>query len=207
MKDTEEEHAREILGEAFTAGWQAALAVNVTNPRVLAVIDSCFEQWLQEAADEAEVLGLLFWGREDLPRPALRGVGYAAEARGGPRSPYLDRGSGGPSDIAHTNGRDDQASKLRFDGCVISPGPAGGKTAPGPAGRARGRRGRRVLEILEVLRHDPDDRVRSIVPTKRSWGRAHPDDTQRVGARENTSTAARKQRSEAASHQGSPHED
>jgi hypothetical protein len=211
MKDTEEEHAREILREAFTAGWQAALAVNVTNPRVLAVIESCFEQWLQEAADEAEVLGLLFWGREDLPRPALRsapaGVGYAAEAWGGPQNPYLGRGSGGPSDIARTDGQDAQASKLRYDGCVIGLGPAGDETDPGSTGRARGRRGRRVLEILEVLRHDPDHRVRSIVPTKRSWARAHPDDTQRVGALENTSTAARKQRSDSASNQGSPHQD
>lgn len=32
------------------------------------------------------------------------------------------------------------------------------------------------LEILERLRHDPDDRVRSMVLLKRSWRRAHPED-------------------------------
>ncbi len=61
------QHDRQLLEEAFVAGWQAALAVRITNPRVLAVVDSCFELWLEEAADEAEVLGLPFRRREDLP--------------------------------------------------------------------------------------------------------------------------------------------
>jgi hypothetical protein len=36
------------------------------------------------------------------------------------------------------------------------------------------------LEVLEVLRHDPDQRVRRMVLRKRSWARAHPDDTARA---------------------------
>ena len=64
MKDSD----RELLLDAFTAGWQAALAVRITHPRVLKVIESCFEGWLIEAADEVEVLGLSFRRREDLPK-------------------------------------------------------------------------------------------------------------------------------------------
>ena len=67
-----EEHERQILHEAFLAGWQAALGVYVTHPRVLAIVDTCFEQWLGEAADEAEVLGLMFRGRYDLPGSLLK---------------------------------------------------------------------------------------------------------------------------------------
>lgn len=62
-------HQRELLLEAFIAGWQAALAVNVTHPRVRAMIESCFELWLTEASDEVDVLGLPFHGRNDLPSP------------------------------------------------------------------------------------------------------------------------------------------
>lgn len=65
---------REVLLEAFTAGWQAALAVEITNPRVLAVVESCFELWLEEATGEVDVLGLAFRGREDLPMPDARHV-------------------------------------------------------------------------------------------------------------------------------------
>jgi hypothetical protein len=64
MRDRE----RKIAHEAFRAGWQAALAVKITDPRVLAVIESCFDQWLEEAADEVDVLGLLFRRRHDLPQ-------------------------------------------------------------------------------------------------------------------------------------------
>ncbi len=67
MKDSHRAHERELMVEAFRAGWQAALAERVTHPRVLAVIDSCFEQWLEEAADEIVVLGLPFRRRGDLP--------------------------------------------------------------------------------------------------------------------------------------------
>lgn len=67
MKHHEEEHVRQILREAFVAGWQAALGRYVTSPSALRIIDSCFEQWLGEAADEEEVLGLVFRGRYDLP--------------------------------------------------------------------------------------------------------------------------------------------
>lgn len=72
MKHRQEEHERQILHEAFLAGWQAALGVYVTGPRALAIIDTCFEQWLGEAADEAEVLGLMFRGRYDLPGSLLK---------------------------------------------------------------------------------------------------------------------------------------
>jgi hypothetical protein len=72
MKHRQEEHERQILHEAFLAGWQAALGVYVTSPRALAIIDTCFEQWLGEAADEAEVLGLMFRGRYDLPGSLLK---------------------------------------------------------------------------------------------------------------------------------------
>jgi hypothetical protein len=37
------------------------------------------------------------------------------------------------------------------------------------------------LDILELLRHDPDERVRSMVRAKGSWRRAHPDDYKREG--------------------------
>lgn len=67
MNEAELRDRRQILHEAFLAGWQAALAMRVTNPRVLAVIESCFDLWLREAGDESDVLGLVFRGREDLP--------------------------------------------------------------------------------------------------------------------------------------------
>ncbi|MGZ5417585.1 MAG: hypothetical protein ACXWDI_10420 [Nocardioides sp.] len=68
MKHEMSEQDRELLVEAFRAGWQAALAIRISNPRVLAVIDNCFEEWLVEAADEVEVFGLAFRRRENLPR-------------------------------------------------------------------------------------------------------------------------------------------
>jgi hypothetical protein len=48
------------------------------------------------------------------------------------------------------------------------------------------------LEVLEVLRHDPDENVRWTVLHKRSWARAHPDDTARPHGVENTRSANRK---------------
>jgi hypothetical protein len=71
MNDADVTHVRELLLESFTAGWQAALAVNITNPRVLAVVESCFELWLKEAIEETEVLGLSFRARPDLPSPTV----------------------------------------------------------------------------------------------------------------------------------------
>ncbi len=47
------------------------------------------------------------------------------------------------------------------------------------------------LEVLEQLRNDPDERVRWMVLQKRSWARAHPDDTNRVGGLINTRVASR----------------
>ena len=35
------------------------------------------------------------------------------------------------------------------------------------------------LSILEILRHDEDERVVSMVRMKRSWARAHPEDSSR----------------------------
>lgn len=67
MHDAAHDRERDLLLEAFLAGWQAALAVRITHPRVLAVIESCFEEWLLEAADEVEVFGLAFRRREELP--------------------------------------------------------------------------------------------------------------------------------------------
>jgi hypothetical protein len=67
MHEAGHDRERDLLLEAFLAGWQAALAVRITHPRVLAVIESCFEGWLLEAADEVEVFGLPFRRREELP--------------------------------------------------------------------------------------------------------------------------------------------
>ena len=67
MHESAHERERALLLEAFQAGWQAALAVNITHPRVLAIIESCFEDWLLEATDEVEVFGLPFRRRGELP--------------------------------------------------------------------------------------------------------------------------------------------
>ena len=69
MNNAHEEQVRDLLLEAFTAGWQAALAVQITNPRVLRVVEACFDLWLREAVDETEVLGFSFRSRDDLPGP------------------------------------------------------------------------------------------------------------------------------------------
>jgi len=37
------------------------------------------------------------------------------------------------------------------------------------------------LSILKTLRHDPDERVRSMVRAKGAWARAHPEDAKRLG--------------------------
>lgn len=85
MKDGRRDHEREILYEAFLAGWQAGLGVRVKSPGVHAVIASCFEMWLEEAVDEAEVFGLRFRGREDLPLPETKGpASSVASAAGRP---------------------------------------------------------------------------------------------------------------------------
>lgn len=70
MHEAAHDRERDLLLEAFLAGWQAALAVRITHPRVLAVVESCFDSWLLEAADEVEVLGLPFRRREHLPHLA-----------------------------------------------------------------------------------------------------------------------------------------
>jgi hypothetical protein len=70
MKDPHRKD-RELLLEAFNAGWQAALGITITHPRVLAVMESCFEEWLLEATDEVEVFGLSFRRREELPHLVL----------------------------------------------------------------------------------------------------------------------------------------
>lgn len=47
------------------------------------------------------------------------------------------------------------------------------------------------LSVLEVLRHDPDENVRHMVTSKRSWARAHPDDTTRPQGLNNSRAAKR----------------
>ena len=84
VTDPELDRQRKLLHEAFVAGWQAALAVKVTSPSVLAVIESCFELWLEEEVDERGVLGLPFKRRYDLPPPKR---GRAAVARSRPQEP------------------------------------------------------------------------------------------------------------------------
>jgi hypothetical protein len=74
MREGDADRAREILFEAFIAGWQAGLAHKVTDPRARAVVEGCFDLWLAEALDEAELFGLVFRGREDLPPPAGRAL-------------------------------------------------------------------------------------------------------------------------------------
>ena len=81
MSHAYEDEVRQALLEAFTAGWQAGLAVTITNPRVLAVVESCFDLWLLEAADEVEVFGLSF-RRVDLPVPSRVEL-LASSARAG----------------------------------------------------------------------------------------------------------------------------
>jgi len=61
---------RKYMLESFTAGWQAALAVNITNPRVLDVVEACFDMYLEDAIDERVILGLHFARRRDLPKPS-----------------------------------------------------------------------------------------------------------------------------------------
>lgn len=46
------------------------------------------------------------------------------------------------------------------------------------------------LEILEVLRRDPDEAVVDVVKQKRSWARAHPEDSWFGGQPANTRSAA-----------------
>ena len=42
------------------------------------------------------------------------------------------------------------------------------------------------LEILEILRHDADEKVQGTVRQKRSWARAHPEDSTRLTGLANT---------------------
>lgn len=104
MSEADREYARRVLLESFTAGWQAALAVRITNPRVLAVVESCFDMWLAEALDEADVLGLTFRGREDLPSlshgPRPLGSPHGTETRRVPAGSSGPRPSGRRQDVA-----------------------------------------------------------------------------------------------------------
>ncbi len=79
MWDAEMERQRKLLYEAFVAGWQAGLAVRITNPAARAVVESCFEMWLHEEVDERGVLGLPFRRRFDLPSPGRVPVQRRAE--------------------------------------------------------------------------------------------------------------------------------
>ena len=46
------------------------------------------------------------------------------------------------------------------------------------------------LEILEILRQDPDEQVQWAVRQKRSWARAHPEDSNRHTGLSNTRSKA-----------------
>ena len=70
MRKSEAEEQRELLLEAFLGGWQAALGRFVRHPRALAVVEACFDLWLEEASDEIEILGLPFRRRDGLPKRA-----------------------------------------------------------------------------------------------------------------------------------------
>ena len=72
MTDGFQDRGGDVLFEAFRAGWQAALAITITNPRVLAVVESCFEMWLAETAEEradAEPFALALAVKQDAPSP------------------------------------------------------------------------------------------------------------------------------------------
>lgn len=91
MRDAEE-HQRKVLHEAFRAGWQAALARNVTSPAALAVIESCFDLWLREEVGERRVLGLQFRRRYDLPKPNGRHTLLSNGSTSPQRSPSGQQG-------------------------------------------------------------------------------------------------------------------
>lgn len=105
VTDAELDRQRKLLQEAFTAGWQAALAVRVTSPGVLAVIESCFDLWLEEEVDERGVLGLPFKRRYDLPGPnrvraALSRMSAPQPVLPGPAQlPRRRQGRGRPGDV------------------------------------------------------------------------------------------------------------
>lgn len=46
------------------------------------------------------------------------------------------------------------------------------------------------MVILEILRNDPDKKVQFVVRQKRSWARAHPEDSTRIQSLENTRSAS-----------------
>ena len=58
---------RELLLEAFLGGWQAALGRYV-HPCARPVVEACFDLWLEETADEVDILGLAFRRRTGLPQ-------------------------------------------------------------------------------------------------------------------------------------------
>ncbi len=87
---------RKLLHEAFIGGWQAALGANIRSPRVLEVVESCFELWLEDATGEVDVLGLRFRRRWDLPKTTLPPetlARYRQAATVGPRIPAQRRAS------------------------------------------------------------------------------------------------------------------
>lgn len=51
------------------------------------------------------------------------------------------------------------------------------------------------LQILEMLRHDPDEQVQWTVREKRSWARAHPEDSTRQASLKNTRSTVWKSQS------------
>ena len=91
---------RKLLFEAFAGGWQAGLGTNVTNPRVLEVIEACFELWLEEATGEVDVLGLRFRRRWDLPKTVLSQSTLQPYRKQAPTTPWIPHQRTGSEDLS-----------------------------------------------------------------------------------------------------------
>ena len=106
---------REQLFEAFLGGWQAALAVNIRNPQVIAVIEDCYDMWLETMADEVDILGVTFRRRLDLPGSRQHLLRQAAAPEVAPAAPVEGRAADGSGPRAP----EQQPERLRWDGLPI----------------------------------------------------------------------------------------
>jgi len=138
------EEERELLLEAFLGGWQAALGRYV-NPRARAVVEACFDLWLEEAADEVEILGLPFRRRAGLPQRLLADLrfdlatGEPLDGAGRPAGPP-DRVPALPPEEPNAAGA---PSTSPSKGPLVVPGAPDGLAVRLPRQR-RTRRGRRA---------------------------------------------------------------